>query len=219
MVSNGGSGPGPAADLSEDYASHGFAARLGAGQRVAVLVIDVMRAYLDPGSPLYAGVEAPVAAAAQVVAAARATGVPVVFTRVRYARGMADAGLWWRKIPALQVLEEGNPLGDFPDDPAPRPGEPVIVKQFASAFFGTSLDTLLRGLGVDTLLVLGLSTSGCVRASVVDAVSLGFRPLVVREAVGDRDPRPHEAALFDIDGKYGDVLSLSDALAVLSGQS
>ncbi|HEU4568709.1 MAG TPA: isochorismatase family protein [Marmoricola sp.] len=202
-------------DLVADYAAHGFSARLGAGEKLAVLVVDVVRAYLAPGSPLYAGVEGPVAAAAQVVAAARAAGVPVVFTCVRYAKGMADAGIWWHKIPALQVLEEGSDLADFPEEPAPVPGEVVIEKKFASAFMGTSLDTVLRSTGVDTLLVLGVSTSGCVRASVVDAVSLGFRPIVVRDAVGDRDPRPHEAALFDIDGKYGDVVGLDEALALL----
>jgi maleamate amidohydrolase len=202
-------------DLRDDYAAHGFRVRLGAGERPAVLVVDVLRAYLEPSSPLYAGVEDAVAAAARVVAAARAAGVPVVFTRVRYAAGGADGGLWVRKIPALHVLEEGNPLGDFSADLSPAPGETVVVKQYASAFFGSSLDATLRAAGVDTLLVVGLSSSGCVRASVVDAVSLGFRPLVVREAVGDRDPRPHEAALFDIDAKYGDVVALEEALALL----
>jgi nicotinamidase-related amidase len=203
-------------DLTADYAAHGFSSRLGPGDRPAVLVVDVLRAYLDPASPLYAGVDDAVAAAARLVAAARTGGVPVLFTRVGYAAGGADGGLWIRKVPALHVLEEGNPLGDFPPDPSPAPGEAVVVKQYASAFFGTSLDATLRALGVDTLLVAGLSTSGCVRASVVDAVSLGFRPLVVREAVGDRDPRPHEAALFDIDAKYGDVVSLDAALALVA---
>lgn len=203
-------------DLAADYAAAGFRARLGPGRRPAVLVVDVLLAYLDPGSPLYAGVEDPVAAAASVVAAARDTGVPVVFTAVRYGRGCADGGLWVAKVPALRVLEEGNPLGDFPPQLRPRAGETVVVKQYASAFFGTSLDATLRTLGVDTLLVTGLSTSGCVRASVVDAISLGFRPLVVREAVGDRDSRPHEAALFDIEGKYGDVIGLDEALALLT---
>jgi maleamate amidohydrolase len=206
---------GRLADLEQDYDAHGFRVRLGAGERPAVLVVDVLRAYLDEASPLYAGVEDAVAAAARVVAAARAAGVPVVFTQVRYAAGGRDGGRWIEKVPALHVLEEGNPLGDFPDDPRPAPGEPVVVKQYASAFFGTSLDATLRTLAVDTLVVVGLSTSGCVRASVVDAVSLGFRPLVVREAVGDRDRRPHEAALFDIDAKYGDVVSLEEALRVL----
>jgi maleamate amidohydrolase len=137
---------------------------------------------------------------------------------VRYAAGGADGGLWVRKVPALHVLEEGNPLGDFPPQLSPAAGEAVVVKQYASAFFGSSLDATLRTRGVDTLLVVGLSTSGCVRASVVDAISLGFRPLVVREAVGDRDPRPHEAALFDIDAKYGDVVPMEEALAVLEAR-
>jgi nicotinamidase-related amidase len=203
-------------DLADDYDTHGFRTRLGPGARLAVLVIDVSRAYLDRDSPLYAGVEDAVAAAARVVAAARDRGVPVVFTAVRYPHGGTEAGAWRRKIPALRVFEEGNPLGDFPDSPHPAAGETVIVKHHASAFFGTDLHARLQALGVDTLIITGLSTSGCVRASVVDAVSHDFLPLVVREAVGDRDPRPHEAALFDIDAKYGDVVGIETALALLA---
>lgn len=196
-----------------------FGVRLGPGDKPAVLVVDALAAYLEPRSPLYAGQGAAeaVRAASEVVAAARVARLPVVFTAVRYAPGMADGGLWWRKIPGLRVLEEGNPLGDFSSDLAPRQGELVIRKQYASAFFGTSLDATLRTMGVDTVVLTGLSTSGCVRASVVDAISLGFRPMVVREAVGDRDHGPHASALFDIEAKYGDVISLVDALALLTG--
>ena len=139
--------------------------------------MDVLRAYLDPGSPLYAGVEEAVAAAGQVVAAARAAGVPVCFTAVRYAPGGSDSGVWWRKIPVLEVLTEGSERATFPDDPAPRPGEPVFVKQYASAFFGTSLLTTLVSAGVDSVIVVGLTTSGCVRATAVDALQYGFVPL------------------------------------------
>jgi nicotinamidase-related amidase len=203
-------------DLAADYAAHGFRARLGAGGRLAVVVIDVSRAYLDPDSPLYAGIEEAVAAAARVVAAARGAGVPVLFTAVRYRRGGSEAAVWRRKIPALAVFEEGNPLGEFPHSLRPVSGEPVVIKHHASAFFGTDLAARLHALDVDTLLVTGLSTSGCVRASVVDAIAHDFQPLVVREAVGDRDPRPHEAALFDIEGKYGDVIGIDAALALLT---
>ena len=202
-------------DLRADYDEHGFGVRLGAGEKLAVLVVDVLKAYQDPGSPLYAGVEDAVAAAVSLVDAARSADVPVVFTRVRYAPGLADGGLWVRKVPALAVLEEGSPFEGFVDLLRPQRGETVVTKQYASGFFGTSLDATLRTAGVDTLLIVGLSTSGCVRATVVDAVSLGFRPLVVREAVGDRDQAPHEAALFDIDTKYGDVIGLPEALVLV----
>jgi maleamate amidohydrolase len=199
-------------DLLQDYANHGFQREFGFGQCPAVLVIDVVRAYLEPTSPLYAGVEQAVASAARVVDAARAAGVPVLFTTVRYAAGGVDSGVWWRKVPALRVLEEGSPLGDFPDSVRPEPGEAVFVKQYASAFFGTSLAATLTARGVDTLIVTGLTTSGCVRASVVDAMQHGCVPVVVREAVGDRDARPHEANLFDMQAKYADVVSEADAV-------
>ena len=113
------------------------------------------------------------------------------------------------------MFDAGLPLGDIPDDLAPRPDEIVIYKQYASAFFGTSLASTLTALGVDTVVITGLSTSGCVRASAVDAMQHGFIPLVVADAVGDRDPRPHEANLFDLQAKYAEVVSEDDAIKYL----
>ena len=198
-------------DLTDDYSAAGFGVRLGAGRRPALLVVDVCRAYLEPSSPLYAGVEDACAAVGRLVDAARAGGVPVVWTRVRFEPA---AGLvFHRKVPSLSVF--ATELGDFPDGVAPAPGESVVVKDHASAFFGTSLADDLRGQGVDTVLVVGFSTSGCVRASALDALQHDFVPLVVREACGDRDPRPHEAALFDLDQKYADVVGEAEALALL----
>ncbi len=204
-------------DLEDDYAKAGFASRLGWGSSPVLLVVDVCRAYLDPESPLYAGVEDAVASCGRLVSAARASGVPVVFTRVEYVAGGADGGVFFRKVGALRCFEAGNPLAAFPaGGPAPVDGDRVVTKQYPSAFFGTDLAEELRAAGVDTVVVTGLSTSGCVRASAVDAVSYGFVPLVVREACGDRDPRPHEAALFDLDAKYADVVSEADVLAHFS---
>jgi maleamate amidohydrolase len=200
-------------ELTDDYAAHGFRGRVGFGSRPAVLVVDVVRAYLEPSSPLYAGVEAAVAAAVRLTDAARAARIPVALTSVRYARGGVDGGLWWRKVPALRVLEDGSPLAELAAGLEPRPGDITVVKQYASAFFGTSLASTLHAGGIDTLVVAGLTTSGCVRATVVDAISYGFAPIVVREAVGDRDPRPHEANLFDMDAKYADVVGLNEVLA------
>jgi nicotinamidase-related amidase len=203
-------------DLTSDYERAGFAGRLGFGRRPAVLVVDIVLAYLDTSSPLYAGVEDAVASAARVVAAARDEAVPVVFTRVEFAPGGADGGLFYRKVPALRVLDAGSPLADFADDPRPREGEVVVTKQYASAFFGTSLASTLTAMGIDTVAIVGLSTSGCVRATAVDAVQHGFAPIVVREAVGDRDERPHEANLFDLDAKYADVVSEADVCSYLA---
>jgi maleamate amidohydrolase len=204
-------------DLADDYEQAGFGGRLGFGQRPAVLVVDICRAYLDEDSPLYAGVEDEVASAGRVVDAARAADVPVVFTRVLYQPGGADGGLFYRKVAALACFDEGNPLGEFLDHPRPLDGEVVVTKQYASAFFGTSLAATLTSLGIDTVVIVGLSTSGCVRASALDALQHGFVPVVVADAVGDRDPRPHDAALFDLDAKYADVVSEADVVDRLKG--
>ncbi|MCF2531493.1 isochorismatase family protein [Yinghuangia soli] len=199
-------------DLRADYLASGFAARLGPGNSPAVLVVDIVRAYLDDGSILRAPVDDAVRAAAELVSAARDADVPVVFTTVRLTPGGADGGLFRRKVPALALFEGDGPLGAFAVDPAPRDGDVVVVKQYASAFFGTSLASTLRTWGIDTLYICGLTTSGCVRASATDALQHGFRPMVVADACGDRDPRLQEANLLDLDAKYADVVSLAEAL-------
>ena len=183
------------------------------GQRPALLVVDFVQAYLEPGSPLYAGVEDARAAAARLLERAREAGIPVMHTNVAYQPGGADGGVFFRKLPALASFERGRhpELAAFAAGLEPLPGEPVFTKQYASAFFGTRLAEALHALGIDTLLIAGLSTSGCVRASAVDACQHGFVPLVVREAVGDRHPAPHEASLFDLQAKYAEVISLAEA--------
>ncbi len=202
-------------DLNADYAAAGFGGRLAFGERPALLVIDVVMAYLDPASPLYAGVEDALASNIRLVEAARAAGVPVIFTRVLYTANGADGGVFYRKVPALKAYREGSPLGALPPDLQPRADEVVVTKQYASAFFGTSLASTLRFLGVDTVVMGGFSTSGCVRASALDAMQHGFIPFVVRDACGDRDPRPHEANLFDLQAKYAEVVGEADAIAAM----
>ncbi|MCW2617866.1 MAG: Isochorismatase hydrolase, partial [Modestobacter sp.] len=159
--------------------------------------------------------EPAVAATAELVAAARAGGHPVVWTVVRYAAGLADGGLFVRKVPALAAFAEDAPGNWGALTLAPEPGEPVLVKQYASAFFGTSLAATLHTGGVDTVVVAGVSTSGCVRASAMDALNSGFRPQVVRQACADRSPALHDANLADLDAKYADVVDLAEALAHL----
>ncbi|MFI6866043.1 isochorismatase family protein [Nocardia sp. NPDC050406] len=202
-------------DLVEDARAAGYNTPLGAGTRPAVLVIDICAAYVTDGSPLRAPVEEAVRAAATMVKSARTSKVPVLFTRVSYRPGSTDGGLFRRKVPTLSVFEEGNPLGEFLDDPAPLPGETVVTKQYPSAFHGTALAANLTAEGIDTLLIVGLTTSGCVRATATDALQHGFRPLVVADACGDRDPRLHEANLYDLNAKYADVLDLDAALRVI----
>ena len=192
-------------ELDANYAAAGFHAALEPGRRPALLLVDMVRAYLEPESPLYAGVQSTLAPAAAVLAAARAAGIPVVYTQVRYAADGRDGGIFFRKVPALAVFAGDHEWGRIAPEIAPVPGETIVVKQYASAFFGTSLSSTLTAQRVDTVIVMGYSTSGCVRASVVDALQFGFVPLVVRDGVGDRHPDPHNANLFDMAAKYADV--------------
>ena len=203
------------ADLSSDYAGAGFGNRLGFGDRPALLVIDFVNAYFRRGSALYAGVESTVAPAERLLRAARETSTPVIFTLVRYAEGGTDGGMFFRKVAPLAAFVGDTPDGSVIDELAPRDNELVVIKQYASSFFGTSLDSTLRALDVDTLLLTGLSTSGCIRATAVDAIQLGFRPIVIADAVGDRDEQPHEASLFDLGAKYADVVPSGEAEAYL----
>ncbi len=189
--------------------------RIGFGERPALLVIDFMQSYTTEGAPLYApGVVSAVAETVDLLDAARRHGIPVVHTNIRYHPGhFADGGMWVRKAPVMKDMVEGNPLAAFCPEVAPLPEEVVISKQYASSFFGTSLAPMLHAKGVDTVVLTGCSTSGCIRATAVDAVQHGFRTIVVRDCVGDRHDGPHEANLFDIDSKYGDVVNKQEALA------
>ena len=203
--------------LQDNYARGGFGQSMPWGRRPALLVIDFVRAYLVPGSPLYAGVEQARTDCVTLLQAARKAGIPVLHTRVEFQPGGRDGGVFFRKLPALACFEAGRhpELAAFAEGLEPIAGETVITKQYASAFFGTSLASTLTALGVDTLLIAGLSTSGCVRASAVDACQHGFVPVVVREAVGDRAPGPHEANLFDLQAKYAEVAPLATVLQYL----
>jgi maleamate amidohydrolase len=202
-------------NLSASYAG-AFDGHLPFGKRPALLIVDFVKAYLEKDSPLYAGAEDALASNERLLAAARAAGIPVLFTKVVYAPGGKDGGVFFRKVPSLKLFEQGSPLGAFPDSLQPCDGELVISKKYASSFFGTHLAATLTAQGIDTLLITGLSTSGCVRATALDACQHGFLPFVVREACGDRHPGPHEANLFDLQAKYAEVISEAQAIAQLA---
>ena len=202
--------------LQDDYAAAGFMGRLPFGRRPALLVVDVVQAYTRKDSPLYAGVEDALASTLRLIQAARVAGAPVLYTCVVYQAGGADGGLFYRKVPALKLFDAGSPFGAFCDGVAPRPDEVVVVKQYASAFFGTSLASTLRAVGVDTVVLCGFSTSGCVRASALDALQHGFAPFVVRQACGDRDPGVQAANLFDLQAKYAEVIEEEEAKTYLA---
>jgi maleamate amidohydrolase len=202
-------------DLDANYAKAGYHHKIGFGERPALILVDFLQAYFAEESPLYAGVDDTLASALRVLEAARAAKILTVFTNVKYRKGGIDGGVFMRKVPALKILEDGNSLGDWPKGLAPRADELVISKQYPSAFFGTSLAATFTAARIDTVIITGLTTSGCVRATCLDTMCHGFIPIVVRDAVGDRDPRPHEANLYDMSAKYADVVGEDDAVAYL----
>ncbi len=203
--------------LNENYKRGGFSGSLQLGSRPALLIIDFVRAYLDKNSPLYAGVEKTHADCRILLKACRSAEMPILHTNVAYQSGGRDGGIFFKKVPALKCFEAGAypHWAAFGEGLEPIAGETVISKQYASAFFGTSLASTLTSLSVDTVLIAGLSTSGCVRASAVDCCQHGFIPVVVREAVGDRALGPHESNLFDLQAKYAEVVSLETTLKYL----
>ena len=203
---------------SELYQDRGFQRRIGFGKRPALINIDLANAWTRPGYPFTCeGMDEVIEGVAKLLDAARAKGIPVVYTTTAYnvTEGPnSDMGLWHLKIPA-EALVAGSEAVEIDDRIAPRDDEQVIVKKSASAFHGTNLAAYLQALGVDTVIVTGVTMSACVRNTVEDAIAGGFRPIVVRECVGDRILGAVEWNLFDIDAKFGDVESLDTVLDYL----
>ncbi len=191
-----------------------FDSIVGFGARPAFLVVDFVRAYTTPGAALFApDVVTAVDATVALLEAARRGCVPVIFTRVEYTHTAIEGGLFVKKVPVLRQLVAGAPLAQIVPQLEPLATETVLVKQYPSAFFGTPLAPALTSLGIDTVVLVGCSTSGCIRATAIDGLQHGYRVIVPRECVGDRARAPHEANLFDIHAKYGDVVSRDEALA------
>ena len=208
---------GASEDLDENYARAGYHAAQRWGRRPALILVDFAQAYFDPAAPLFGGdgCRTALESALRLRAAAHDAGHPVILTEVIYRKGGADGGVFFRKAPVLSCFVAGSPTQRFADGLAARDDEVIISKQYPSAFFATSLAATLTAAGVDTLIITGVTTSGCVRATCVDSMSHGFITLVVREAVGDRDPRPHEANLYDMNAKYADVVPETEAAGYL----
>ncbi|MGN9840391.1 isochorismatase family protein [Nonomuraea sp. H19] len=202
----------------DTYAHAGFGAPVRRGERPAIVVVDLTNGFTDPAYPSGSDLSEVVGATATLIGHGRAAGAPVVFTTIAYTPAEADgeAVTWLHKAPGMRAMREGTPAVAIDERLPRRAGDVVVVKKGASAFFGTNLAAVLTGLGRDTVLVCGATTSGCVRATAVDAVQSGFSVLVPRECVGDRAPGPHEASLFDIHAKYGDVIDLAQALDYLA---
>ena len=199
------------------FRQRGFGLRIGFGERPALLVIDMVKAFTDASMMLGANLDAELAAINPLLGIAHERGIPVIFSTVIYHDAdLRDAGIWALKQKGVVTLKAGtdgveiDPRLDF------RSGDSLLVKKYASCFFGTDLTARLVSRGVDTLILTGCTTSGCVRATAVDAVQNGFRPIVVREAVGDRARPAHEQSLFDLQAKYADVVSVDETIAYLS---
>ena len=195
---------------SEMYQQRGFANRVGFGEKPALLIVDFIRGFTDTACPLGSNLDAEVAATKQLLDEFRRLNLPVHFTTTAYDEAMVSAGVFVKKVPSLSHLKIGSNWIEIDERLTPQAGEVVWTKQYASAFFGTALASSLSAQKIDTLIITGCTTSGCVRASAVDSCQHGFRTNVVRECVGDRSQAAHEANLFDLDAKYADVVGLEE---------
>lgn len=203
--------------IDDVYDRAGFGHSVVRGERPALVVVDFSRGFTEPEFPTGSELTDEVEATARLADAVRAKGRPVIYTVISFHPNLSDAGAWATKFQGASALVEGTPAVDLDPRLRPEPDDVVIVKKGASAFFGTALAATLAAQAVDTVIVCGATTSGCVRASVVDSVQHGFQTLVVRDCVGDRAAGPHEANLFDMQAKYADVIELEDALEYVAG--
>jgi len=183
----------------------------GLGRKPALVLVDIINGFTDPACPLGSQADDVVAANQVLLAAFRSKGLSVFFTTVVF-HDETQAPVFRDRVPALEVLTPDSHWVQVDERLKPQPGEPVIEKHWASGFFKTNLDQLLREQGVDSLVVTGLTTSGCVRATAVDGLQSDYRVVVPREAVGDRNEDAHESNLFDLNAKYADVLNLTEVL-------
>jgi maleamate amidohydrolase len=194
--------------VDEDiYRKQNFGQKVGFGRKPVLLVVDFVNGFTDPDVFGGGNIAEAVAATVPLLDFFRRRELPVAFTRIVYADDGTDCGIWCEKIPRLRQLTEASPISQVVTALEPMPGELVIRKTQASAFFGTHLAGVLLAKGVDTIVLVGCTTSGCVRATAIDAMSLNFRLMVASDCVGDRAIGPHEANLFDIGQKYGDLLT------------
>lgn len=204
--------------VTEVYGRAGFGHRVVRGDRPAVVVVDLTNGFTDAGQPTGADLDDVVAHTRHLIDTARDAAVPVVFTTIAFDRARLGASAWLRKATGMAAMVQGSALVAVDARLGKRDDEMLVTKCGASAFFGTDLCAILTSQGVDTVVITGATTSGCVRATAVDAVQSGFTVLVPRECVGDRARGPHDANLFDIDEKYGDVISVDDAVDYLQSR-
>jgi maleamate amidohydrolase len=201
---------------SEFFAGRGFGNLIGFGDCACVLVVDLVCGFTDPAMPLGSELGPEIDKTNELLSGVRALQMPVFFTSVAYDDDdLGDAGIWVRKQAGLRSLCAGTPAVELDPRLERAAGETLIRKKFASAFFATNLTSRLTALRIDTVILAGCTTSGCVRASAVDALQYGYRPIVVEDAVGDRWPKAHAQSLFDLEQKYADVMTVTAVLESL----
>ncbi len=203
-------------DDTEIYNAQGFGGRLGMGARPALCIVDFVAGFVDPKVFGGGNIAAAVANTVRLLTAARRHGLPIAFSRVVYAEDGGDDCVFVRKVPGLAKLTEHARAGQIVPELGPKPDELILRKTQPSAFFGTHYAEHLRSRGIDTLIVSGCTTSGCVRATVVDAMSYNFRTVVARDCVGDRSLAAHQANLFDMEQKYADLIDSNVIIAALA---
>jgi maleamate amidohydrolase len=201
----------------QSYQNKGFASRAGFGKRPALLIVDFINGFTDTSSPLGGDFSSQLAVTKQLLDIFRRDHLPIAYTTIEYDSDFRDAGVFIKKVPSLSVLLRGSPMCEIDARIKPEPGEYIVSKKYASSFFGTNLNTWLQNNDADTVVIVGCTTSGCVRASAVDSLQSGYYTIVVREGCGDRAEGPHEANLFDMDAKYADVVSTDEALEYVNG--
>lgn len=198
-------------DEAEILSRRGFGQPMGFGTRPALIVVDFMIAFTDPALPLGAAVDREIEATNRLIDAAHRAGFPVIFSAVIYDEpDLRDAGVWSFKMKGLGTLRAGTPAVELDPRLHRLPGDPLLTKKYASCFFGTDLASRLHNRGIDTLVIAGCSTSGCVRATAVDACQSGHRPIVAREAVADRSAPAHRQSLLDLERIYADVTGVDE---------
>jgi maleamate amidohydrolase len=202
------------------FAARGFGKRSGFGNRAALVVIDYINAFTDAAMPLGSNLDAELAQTNLLIDEAHAQGLTVIYSTVAYDEdGYKDAGIWALKQSGLSTLKAGTPAVELDSRLHRQPADIVITKKYASCFYGTDMVARLNARQIDTLILTGCTTSGCVRSTAVDALQNGFRPIIARDAVGDRSAAAHTQSLFDLDQKYGDVMSVEEILAELRKRS
>ena len=203
-------------DDEEFFRQRGFGIKIGFGERPALMIIDMIKGFTDPTMPLGAPLESQIEAQQPLLEVAHERDIPVIFSTVIYEEeDIKDAGVWALKQRGARTLTAGSEAVKIDPRFALQPKDIVLMKKYASCFYGTDLVARLNSRRIDTLIITGCTTSGCVRATAVDAVQNGFRPMVVREAVGDRSAAAHDQSLFDLNAKYADVVSLDETLQYL----